>query len=100
MPFLITAAFAASFAGMFVGWSFLERRKSNPRLWLGWVATAIALPISYFAGSFSSSFNDNLCYSQAISELQAAQANGRKVSVTLHGYETNCSELLAGLKQR
>ncbi|MFO1215376.1 MAG: hypothetical protein U1E72_12360 [Burkholderiaceae bacterium] len=100
MPAYLTAVFAAAFAGMFIGWSVLERRKSSPRLWLGLAATAIALPIAYFAGAFSTSFSDNLCYSEAIAELQAAQKAGRQVSLTLHGYETNCAELLAGLKQR
>jgi hypothetical protein len=100
MPLFVTAALALAFCGMFIGWSLVERRKSNPRLWVGALATAVALPIAYFAGVFSSSFSSNLCYSEAIAELQAAHAAGRKVVLTLHGYETHCPALLAEIRQR
>jgi hypothetical protein len=100
MPLLVTLTLAASWAGMFIGWAVLERRKSNPRLWLGLIATAVAVPIAYFSGVFASSFNDNLCYSEAITELQAANAANRVTSITLNGYETSCRLILEQLKKK
>jgi NO-binding membrane sensor protein with MHYT domain len=100
MPLFVTLTLAASFAGLFIGWALLERRESKPRVWLGIVATGLAIPIAYFAGVFASSFNDNLCYSEVITELQAAHATGRVVAVTLSGYETSCRLVLAQIKQK
>lgn len=100
MQAVFTSLLALAFTGLFVGWAMLERRKSSPRLWLGFVATAIAVPLAFYAGVFVSSFSDNLCYSEAIMELQSAHAAGRAVKIELHGYETNCTDLLASLRRR
>ena len=97
MPLFLTVALSVAFAGIFVGWALLERKKSSPRLWAGFIATAISIPLAYFTGMFASSFNDNLCYSEVIGKLQEVQGSGTHMRLPLYGYETSCRELKAAL---
>ena len=61
---------------------------------------------SYSAGYFSSNFNLNLCYSDAVSligEYSDKEANNLPVtelinSLSLRGYETSCDEILVQIK--
>ena len=100
MPLFVTVAITLAFALLFVGWALLERRKSSPRLWAGFVATAVALPIAYFLGVFTSSFNDNLCYSEVVHELLQRSPSSPLPPLPLHGYETSCTQVLAALRSR
>ncbi len=100
MPLFVTLGVALAFSGLFVGWSLLERKKSSPRLWLGFIATAISLPVAYFLGVFLSSFSDNLCYSEVIHALVERRSESQLQPLPLHGYETSCPQVLAAVKAR
>ena len=98
MPLFVTLAIALAFSALFVGWSLLERRKSSPRLWVGFIATGISLPIAYFLGAFSSSFSDNLCYSEVIHALLEQRQGSQLQALPLYGYETSCAEVLTAVR--
>lgn len=67
--------------------------------------------VSYFAGAFSTSFNDGLCYSEVISGISAHAQKSIELggpgqskqflefveSLPVRGYETDCPELLAAI---
>jgi hypothetical protein len=73
----------------------------------------LALALAFFAGVFVTSFNDNLCYSNALvailgkanSTFEARDANGAArfkasaKSLPIWGYETNCSKLSLAIEQ-
>lgn len=74
-------------------------------------ALVILAGASFYAGLFTASFQNNLCYATAISHIakqtdfiaqkkdQASLAGfqGMLANLPLHGYETNCSEILEKL---
>jgi len=61
--------------------------------------------LSFLAGSFTTSFKLNLCYSELISNIR--KDNSRDInldikiqSLPLSGYETNCNKVLEQYKQQ
>jgi hypothetical protein len=78
------------------------------------VAIVVVGGASYFIAAFSTSFSNGICYSRVIggiaeeaksairiggsTELQRFE--GFITSLPLYGYETNCGDLEAAIKQR
>ena len=82
---------------------------------LGLIAVSVAallLFITFYAGSFATSFESNLCYSYAISDIREKVKSANKSgnagefqkleqlleSLPLHGYESNCKEIEAAIE--
>ncbi|GAB1267000.1 hypothetical protein NBRC116493_02530 [Aurantivibrio infirmus] len=61
------------------------------------------LGVAFYAGVFTTSFDENMCYSEVLShirdEAEGASAeelellNDRLQNLPLHGYESNCTEI-------
>lgn len=77
------------------------------------LAALIQIPISYYAGAISTSFESTHCYSQVITEMstQSIEAIDSKDSSTANhyrqmvktipniGYESNCTDILKHVKK-
>jgi len=74
------------------------------------IGSIIVIALSYFAGVFTTSFNTNLCYSEAINSIKNKTIKAKSQNeikelklilenLPLHGYESNCNEILQAIKK-
>ena len=108
--FLFALAIYFSFL---LAWAWFSRGKGRNAMWGGIVWLLCAAPISFYAGTFVTEFESNLCYSSALAEAFDMPASwlrsGRdvateaqrlqKASESLEGYETSCQAVKEALRK-
>lgn len=105
LPALLASLIAyIIFVGLFVAAAPDTNRHAK---WLGLTALAAAAPVFIWIGAFGEQFESGQCYTQtitmiarAIEKTDAPKTLAEKVkALPLHGYETDCSEVLAAVHE-
>jgi hypothetical protein len=103
----------AIYLAFLLSWAWFSRGKNRNAMWGGIVWLLLVAPISFYAGSFATWFDSNLCYSSALAEAfdlpamwvrsgqdVATEAQRlQKAKESLEGYETSCQTVKEALRR-